>query len=118
MKIKYTILKYLVFAFVLMLHILYIASCKKPGKDVMPVSTEAKAMAALANPGSQNNLCVFTLAGNSATTIFNSPGGVVVDANGIIYVADAGHNQIQKIDLNGNVSVLAGSGVADSTNGT
>ncbi|MBI5416760.1 Ig-like domain-containing protein [Candidatus Poribacteria bacterium] len=39
---------------------------------------------------------------------FNLPYGIVVDRNETYYIADAGNNQIRKIDNNGNVSYLAG----------
>ncbi|WP_217361913.1 NHL repeat-containing protein [Paraburkholderia agricolaris] len=45
--------------------------------------------------------------GNTAS--FNHPGGVAVDANDNVYVADLGNNEIRKITAAGVVSTLAGS---------
>lgn len=49
---------------------------------------------------------------------FYSPSGVAVDLSGNIYVADDGNNQIRKINPDGVVSTLAGSGETGSVNGT
>lgn len=50
---------------------------------------------------------------------FDHPSDVAVDGAGNIYVADSGNHAIRKIDLNGNVTTLAGdigySGYQDST---
>lgn len=40
----------------------------------------------------------------------HSPAGVVVDPDGIIYVAETGYNKIRKIDRNLNVTTIAGHG--------
>lgn len=45
---------------------------------------------------------------NQAT--LNSPSGVAVDAAGNVYIADSGNERIRMIDLNGNISTLAGNG--------
>jgi DNA-binding beta-propeller fold protein YncE len=50
----------------------------------------------------------------------SQPKGMVVDASGTLYVADAGNNNIVKITSSGTVSVLAGSpaGWSGSADGT
>lgn len=47
--------------------------------------------------------------GNGASASFNSPGGVVVDHSGNVYVADTGNNVIRMIDGSGNVTTFSGS---------
>ncbi|MGD1084229.1 MAG: hypothetical protein ABSA47_05675, partial [Verrucomicrobiota bacterium] len=57
--------------------------------------------------------------GRGAAAQFNQPGGLAVDGQTNIYVADTGNNTIRKIDVNGNVTTLAGlagsSGLQDGT---
>jgi gliding motility-associated-like protein len=55
--------------------------------------------------------------GNDPVSSLNYPYGIVTDASGNIYVADAGNNQIKKITPGGIVTVLAGSGTVGSADG-
>ena len=72
---------------------------------------------------------VTTLAGNplaygsadglGGAASFSAPGGVAVDANGYVYVADKGNNTIRKITPAGTVTTLAGTaGVTGHADGT
>jgi sugar lactone lactonase YvrE len=68
--------------------------------------------------------CVTTLAGSGATgssqgalkngigtqARFNNIHGIAIDAMGNIYVADSDNHSIRKIDINGNVTTVAGNG--------
>lgn len=55
--------------------------------------------------------------GPVAQAQFNLPNGIVVDANGTIYVSDEGNFVVRRITSNGNVSTVAGScfGYADGS---
>jgi len=55
--------------------------------------------------------------GASTTAIFKNPSSTVADAEGNIYVADAGNNLIRKISPDGTVSTFAGSGSASFADG-
>ncbi len=56
--------------------------------------------------------------GLAASAQFNQPAGVCSDASGNIYVAEYGGHRIRKIDLGGNVTTHAGTGVVGFNNGT
>ena len=56
--------------------------------------------------------------GADSLASFSGPFGVAVDAQGNVYVADAGNNQIRMISTAGSVSTFAGTGIAGSANGT
>jgi gliding motility-associated-like protein len=55
---------------------------------------------------------------NDPAANLNYPYGIVCDAAGNIYVADAGNNQVKKITPCGIVSVFAGSGILGSNDGS
>jgi len=54
--------------------------------------------------------------GPGDTAQFDTPFGIAVDTQGIVYVADTKNNKIRKITPNGMVSTLAGNDVDESAN--
>ncbi|MDR6548934.1 stalk domain-containing protein [Paenibacillus qinlingensis] len=57
------------------------------------------------------------LDGKAAEAFFNEPAGLASDTKGNVYVADAGNHAIRKIDVNGNVTTVAGNGVPGNKDG-
>jgi len=55
--------------------------------------------------------------GSSVSASFYEPTGVVVDLSNNVYVADRHNNKIRKIDTSGQVTTIAGSGIAGSSDG-
>ena len=55
--------------------------------------------------------------GTTMTAQFNGPTGVTIDDFGNIFVADYYNNKVRKISTLGEVSTLAGSGIAGNVNG-
>jgi len=55
--------------------------------------------------------------GNGLAASFANPEGIYVDSSGNIFIGDTGNNRIRKIALNGDVTTIAGSGLAGSEEG-
>jgi RHS repeat-associated protein len=55
--------------------------------------------------------------GTGTTASFDQPLGMVMDAGGNLYVADAGSHEIRKVTPSGTATTLAGGGYAGFTNG-
>jgi serine/threonine-protein kinase len=96
--------------------ILLMAACtKKSGPSpvtlpFLPTTTASvSTFAGSGNAGSVN--------GFANTASFNVPLSIAADAAGDVYVADLGNNLIRKINVNGIVSTLAGSGADGAANG-
>lgn len=55
--------------------------------------------------------------GSATTASFNRPSGIIADANGSLLVLDQDNYKIRKIDVAGNVSTIAGSGIQGFNDG-
>ena len=55
--------------------------------------------------------------GDSATALFRSPRGITVDDSGVLFVTDFFNHRIRRIDIDGNVSTIAGTGTSGFTDG-
>jgi hypothetical protein len=75
------------------------------------VTTYAGATTAISGAFLDNQLGVATNAR------FNQPSGLVISSTGIIYVADTINHSIRKIDTNGNVTTIAGTGTLGYVDG-
>jgi sugar lactone lactonase YvrE len=74
------------------------------GNNLIRKISTAGIVSTVAGNGNQGSLN-----GQGSLSSFNGPTGLVLDASGNIYVADAGNNQIRKITPSGMVSTFAGS---------
>ncbi len=59
-----------------------------------------------------------TADGDGSLAQFSAPGGVAMDASGMLFVADTGNHLIRRINADGTVFTVAGSGVAGFADGT
>tara|TARA_B100001989_G_scaffold235551_1_gene196865 strand:+ start:9917 stop:13585 length:3669 start_codon:yes stop_codon:yes gene_type:complete len=55
--------------------------------------------------------------GVASSATFNRPGGLTIDPHGNIYIADTYNHTIRKLDTNGFVSTIAGTGQSGNTDG-
>jgi len=55
--------------------------------------------------------------GPATEALLNQPTGVAVDASGNLYIADANNNRIRRVDINGIITTVAGSGPTGWQNG-
>ncbi len=91
------------------------ACSKKNGPDpitTLAIPTTTATVSTFAGNGDMGSANGF---GNVAS--FSVPLAVAADAAGNVYIADLGNNLIRKINVNGIVSTLAGTGAAGAANG-
>jgi len=90
----------------------YVADANNHTIRKISPSGEVRSLAGLsANPG--------TVDGIGGWARFETPCGVAVDANGVVYVADTQNHTVRKISSDGTVTTIAGSaGTAGKANGT
>ncbi|RJX38992.1 hypothetical protein D3P09_15920 [Paenibacillus pinisoli] len=53
--------------------------------------------------------------GPAISATLNNPGGVAVDSDGNIYIADSANHRVRKVDATGTISTIAGTGTAGYT---
>ena len=88
---------------------LYVADCNN---HLIREITPAGVVTTLAGSG-----VIGSANGTGAAASFNYPQGLAIDAQGNVYVADYGNNQIRKISPAGAVTTLAGNGSQGFGNG-
>jgi len=82
------------------------------GNDMIRKITPQGVVSTLAGSGIQGNVN-----GTGENASFNRPSGVAVDANGNVYVADAGNSLIREVSPVGAVTTLAGGDTTGAVNG-
>ena len=88
---------------------LYIVDCDNNRIRKIASSGEVTTIAGNGNAG--------LLDGQGINAEFNLPASMAIDANGNLYVADQSNNSIRKISTTGNVTTLAGNGIAGYAEG-
>ncbi len=78
-------------------------------RKIAPDGTVSTLAGSWSSPGSND--------GQASGASFYLPGGVAVDAQGVVYVADTQNHNIRKVMPDGTVTTLAGNGTAGSSNG-
>ena len=52
--------------------------------------------------------------GSAVQAFLNTPRGVAVAANGVLYIADSGNNRVRRVDADGSINTIAGDGIGIS----
>ena len=88
---------------------IYMADYNNQRIRKISISGQVTTIAGSGNSGFRN--------GNGGTAQFNFPGGIAIDKQGNLYVADGLNFRIRKITPGGEVSTFAGSGVSGDVDG-
>ena len=82
------------------------AVCFTTGNTVFKLTTDGvlTLIAGNSRPGFSGD------GGSGPNAQLSSPAGLAFDANGNLYIADAGNNRIRRVDANGIITTVAGSG--------
>src|SRR6185503_14858496 len=101
--------------------------------DPFGVAIDSKGNVFVADGGQSNCIRVITttgvvakIAGSSEgysdgkleSASFNTPSGLAIDKRGSVIIADTSNNRIRKLDVDGNVTTLAGSGESGFKDGS